>query len=90
MSGYRPGVVIPVYNHGSTAEPIVDFLVAHHLPVILVDDGSYLKSKAALAKIEKKYPDDVTLLTLPENRGKGAAMLVGIEMAANQIGRAHV
>ena len=89
MSEYRPGVVIPVYNHGSTAEPIVDFLVASHLPVILVDDGSYLKSKAALARIEKKYPDDVTLLTLPENRGKGAAVLVGIEMAANQ-GLTHV
>ena len=89
MSEFKPGAVIPVYNHGSTAEPIVDFLVAHHFPVILVDDGSYLKSKAALAKIEKKYPDDVTLLTLPENRGKGAAVLVGIEMAANQ-GLTHV
>ena len=89
MSAIRQGAVIPVYNHGSTAEPIVDFLVAHHIPVILVDDGSYLKTKAALARIEKKYPDDVTLLTLPENQGKGAAVLTGIEMAYNQ-GLTHV
>ena len=65
------------------------FLVSRHIPVILVDDGSYLKTKAALAKIEKKYPDDVTLLTLPENRGKGSAVLTGMEMAANQ-GLTHV
>lgn len=89
MSDIRQGAVIPVYNHGSTAEPIVDYLVAHHIPVILVDDGSYLKTKAALARIEKKYPDDVTLLTRPENGGKGAAVLTGIEMAAN-LGLTHV
>ena len=89
MSDIRQGAVIPVYNHGSTAEPIVDFLVEHHIPVIIVDDGSYLKTKAALAKIEKKYPDDVTLLTLPENQGKGAAVMIGIEMAAQQ-GLTHV
>lgn len=89
MSGIRQGAVIPVYNHGSTAEAVVDYLVARHIPVILVDDGSYLKTKAALARIEKKYPEDVTLLTLPENRGKGAAVLTGIEMAATQ-GLTHV
>jgi len=89
VNGYRPGAVIPVYNHGSTAGPIVDYLVSHNIPVILVDDGSYLKTKAALAKIEKKYPQDVTLLTLPENQGKGAAVLIGIEMAAN-LGLTHV
>ena len=89
MSEIRQGAVIPVYNHGSTAGPIVDFLVEHHIHVIIVDDGSYLKSKAALAKIEKKYPDDVTLLTLPENQGKGAAVMIGIEMAA-KLGLTHV
>ena len=89
MSSIRQGAVIPVYNHGSTTGPIVDFLVEHHIPVIIVDDGSYLKTKAALAKIEKKYPDDVTLLTLPENTGKGAAVMVGIEMAA-KLGLTHV
>ena len=89
MSEFKPGAVIPVYNHGDTAGPIVDFLVEHHIPVVLVDDGSYLKSKAALAKIEKKYPDDVTLLTLPENQGKGAAVMIGIEMAA-KLGLTHV
>ncbi len=89
MSDIRRGAVIPVYNHGNTAGPIVDFLVEHHIHVIIVDDGSYLKSKAALAKIEKKYPDDVTLLTLPENRGKGAAVMVGMEMAA-KLGLTHV
>lgn len=89
MSGIRQGAVIPVYNHGSTAEPIVAFFAERHISVILVDDGSYLKTKAALAKIEKKYPDDVTLLTLPENRGKGAAVMTGIEMAAN-LGLTHV
>ena len=89
MSNIRQGAVIPVYNHGTTAGPIVDFLVEHHIHVIIVDDGSYLKSKAALAKIEKKYPDDVTLLTLPENQGKGAAVMIGMEMAS-KLGLTHV
>ena len=89
MSNIRQGAVIPVYNHGTTAGPIVDFLVEHHIHVIIVDDGSYLKSKAALAKIEEKYPDDVTLLTLPENQGKGAAVMIGMEMAS-KLGLTHV
>ena len=89
MNSIRQGVIIPVYNHGDTVGPVVDYLVGLKLPVILVDDGSYLKTKFALNKIEKKYPDDVVLLTRPENGGKGAAVLTGIEMAHN-MGLTHV
>jgi len=89
VSSVRQGVIIPIYNHGDTVGPIVDYLVEHKLPVILIDDGSYLKTKQALSRIEKKYPNDVTLLTHPENGGKGAAVLTGMEMAHN-MGLTHI
>ena len=41
MSGIRQGIVIPVYNHGSTTEPIAGFFAERHIPVILVDDVLY-------------------------------------------------
>jgi glycosyltransferase involved in cell wall biosynthesis len=68
-------VVVPVYNHGGTVQRIVresrrDF------PVIVVDDGSTDQGPAILAQ-----EHGITLVTLPANRGKAAALRAGFAKA---------
>lgn len=76
---FRPCAVIPVYNHHTALPRLVDALRHIGLPVILVDDGSDAVTKAALAALR-----DVEVLTQPENRGKGAAVLAGIALAGER------
>ena len=42
----RYGFVIPVYNHGSTLESVVQKLTVHNLPIIVSDDGNDEYNKA--------------------------------------------
>jgi glycosyltransferase involved in cell wall biosynthesis len=74
-------VLIPSYNSGrKLAETVTDAL-AFWRPVWVVLDGSTDGSDAALAGVGG--PDgDLRVLRLPENRGKGAAVLAGMEAAA--------
>lgn len=73
-------IVIPNYNHGTTMEPLLQLLEPYGLECIVVDDGSDAATKKHLAKVNKKF-SWVSLITLPENRGKGMAMLAGFEYA---------
>jgi glycosyltransferase involved in cell wall biosynthesis len=82
------GFLIPVYNHGSTAVFVVRKIAGYGLPIVLVDDGSDSDTKSYLAQITGAYPLAV-LVTLPENRGKGGAVLAGIEKA-RELGLSHV
>jgi glycosyltransferase involved in cell wall biosynthesis len=78
---YRPCVIIPVYEHGATVGSVIGGLgAAGELPVILVDDGSGAGTKRSLARLAAERPG-VTLVTHARNRGKGAAVLRGIETA---------
>jgi glycosyltransferase involved in cell wall biosynthesis len=79
--GFRPCAIIPVYNHGSTAGAVAAALEAEGLPIILVDDGSDAGTKDRLSEIAEGVPR-CTLFTLPENRGKGAAVSFGFRQAA--------
>ena len=76
---FRPCAVIPVYNHHLALPRLVAALRGIGLPVILVDDGSDAVTKTALAALT-----GVEVLTQRENRGKGAAVLAGIALAAER------
>lgn len=82
------GFVIPVYNHGSTLEEVVQNLSVHNLPVIVVDDGNDEKNKAFIQAVSEKY-DLVTLVTRAKNGGKGAAMCDGVRKA-HELGLSHI
>ena len=84
---YRPCALIPVYNHGSTARAVVAELVAHDLPVILVDDGSRQETKDHLAAIVAEFPT-ASLFTLEQNQGKGGAVAHGLRQA-HALGYSH-
>jgi predicted LPLAT superfamily acyltransferase len=83
------GIVIPVFDHETAVVGVVDALEASGLPCFLVDDGSSETCRAALERISQARPSWVTLLRLPVNRGKGAAVMAGVR-AAYARGLSHV
>ncbi|WP_434762571.1 glycosyltransferase family 2 protein [Vibrio fortis] len=85
-SSYQACFLIPCYNHGSTVAAVIESLKSYALPVILVDDGSNNETKQHLQPLAEL--DDVTLVTLVENQGKGGAVKAGIERA-QQLGFSH-
>ncbi len=81
-------VVIPSYNPGGPAVvETVRAARANWAPVWVVVDGSNDGSVALLNDLAARDPD-LQVLVLPENRGKGAAVLHGFE-AARAAGYTH-
>ena len=74
-------VVIPIYNHKDAIGNTVAHLLIHGLPILIVDDGSNAATQSVLAALTQQYAQHVTLLRLPENGGKGAAVMAGLRAA---------
>lgn len=74
--------LIPIYNHHETIRATVEKLRRFALPIIIVDDGSDLVTKAELRQLTDEFSDCVVLFTLPHNSGKGAAVMHGFQQAA--------
>ena len=72
-------VIIPVYNHAPTVQPVVEKALDLHLPVIVVDDGS---TDGGLDRLQ--CFENVEVLHHACNRGKGAALLTGFARAAEK------
>lgn len=77
---FRPMAIVPVFNHPLRVGQVVDALHAMPLDVLLVDDGSDATTANILDEIAVQQ--DVHLLRLPKNCGKGAAVSAGLEWAA--------
>jgi len=86
---FHPCVVIPVYNHEHAIGKVLAQVLAHGLPVILVDDGSSAACAATLDRLTAAHADKVVLERLAVNQGKGGAVLSGFARAA-QDGYSHV
>jgi glycosyltransferase involved in cell wall biosynthesis len=84
-----PVVVVPVYNHPATIGAVAAQVRAHGLRCILVDDGSDAGCAAVLDALAAQHPQDIALVRLPVNQGKGAAMVAGFHEAARR-GHTHV
>ncbi len=76
-------VLIPSYNPGATVFETVAGARRFWNPVWVVVDGSTDESVEGLRRMER---DDAGLrvIVLPENRGKGNAVLHGIKLAASE------
>jgi glycosyltransferase involved in cell wall biosynthesis len=68
-------VVIPAYNEASTIRDVAGRALAQLPDVIVIDDGSTDGTAAALAGL------GVTLISNPENLGKGASLWRGFAVA---------
>lgn len=84
---FDPCALIPIYNHGGTIARTVQALRAHGLPVLVVDDGSDEATRHVLDALVRDT-DDVRLLRLPHNQGKGRAIGTGL-LAAHEAGYSH-
>jgi glycosyltransferase involved in cell wall biosynthesis len=73
-------VVVPSYNTGPRLRAVIAEILRHWQPVLVVLDGSTDSSAAALASLAANEPG-LTVLNLPRNSGKGAAMLAGTQWA---------
>jgi len=83
----NPCVVIPVYNHGEALVGTLEHLAGYNLPTIVVDDGSDAETKAIIASLVAD--SEVALVSLPQNLGKGGAVMAGLR-SANKSGFTHV
>ncbi|HEX3378546.1 MAG TPA: glycosyltransferase [Paraburkholderia sp.] len=85
---FAPCIVIPIYNHKDAIGATVAHLAVHGLPIFVVDDGSDAPTQQVLAALAQQYSQQMTLLRLPENGGKGAAVMAGLR-AARAAGYTH-
>lgn len=74
------GVIIPSYNSGPLLRQTVERVLSVWGLVIVVLDGSTDGSRRDLIGLEQEWPS-LHVVELPLNRGKGAAVLVGLERA---------
>ncbi|MZR32217.1 glycosyltransferase family 2 protein [Sneathiella litorea] len=80
--------IVPSYNHYRHIATVVDALQAHGLRIFIIDDGSQEPAKSALAQFDDPA-QGITLHRQPENGGKGAAVMAGFRLAADE-GYTHV
>lgn len=76
-------VLIPSYNSGPKVYETVAQARAHWNPVWVVVDGSTDGTPATLQDMAAK-DDGLRVFVLPQNQGKGAAVLYGLDQAVQQ------
>lgn len=86
MTPFNPCFLIPCYNHGRTVPAVIDALSLHGFHIVVVDDGSDAETKEILQEVALRT--DVSVVTLAENGGKGAAVIAGIRKA-HELGCSH-
>jgi glycosyltransferase involved in cell wall biosynthesis len=79
--------VIPNYNHTQAVAVTIEALQRYAIPIILVDDGSDLKTQTLLEQLAAEY-QNLTLFRRPVNGGKGAAVKTGLSLAY-EMGMSH-
>ncbi len=80
-------VLLPAYNAGPRLRAVVAEVLRHWQPVLVVDDGSTDGSGRLVSDLAADEPA-LSVLRLPGNSGKGAAVLAGAR-AAMQRGFTH-
>ncbi len=73
-------VLLPAYNTGPRLSEVVVEAMNHWQPVLVVIDGSTDGSELPLLELAKINPA-LTVLIMPRNSGKGAAVLAGAQAA---------
>lgn len=84
---FKPCIIIPIYNHAALLNQCIDKITCHNTPIILVNDGSSADNAGVLQEITNKN-NNITLLSLEYNQGKGAAMVAGFSLAS-KLGFSH-
>ncbi len=75
---FNPCLVIPCYNHAELLATIMGDLQQYNLPIIIIDDGGNSADAAILSDLAKANKE-IYLVTMPENKGKGIAVMAGLK-----------
>jgi hyaluronan synthase len=83
-------IVIPAFNEGPGVRTTIDSILAADYPaseltVIAVNDGSRDDTGRHLDDAARAYPGRVTVIHLPENRGKRHALHAGFSRATSDL-----
>ena len=81
---FRVCVIIPTYNNAGTIVQVISDVTAYCQDVIVVNDGSTDET----AVILQRLPMPITLVSYPQNRGKGHALVKGFRKA-KELGFSH-
>ncbi len=73
-------VLLPTYNTGPRLRDVVVEALRHWQPVLVVVDGSTDGSAETMHELARREPA-LSVIVLPRNQGKGAAVLAGAEWA---------
>jgi glycosyltransferase involved in cell wall biosynthesis len=76
-------VLLPTYNTGPRLLEVVVDVLRHWQPVLVVVDGSTDGSEQPLLELARTQTT-LTVMVLPQNSGKGAAVLAGAKSAAER------
>ena len=81
MEGYLKNtiVIIPTYNNAVTLGDVIKRTLPFGLPILVVNDGSTDNT----AEVLTQFPE-ICVIHFPKNRGKGAALKVGLKTAAKE------
>ena len=86
-TGFSACAIVPVFNHEKAVPDVIRSILALSLPVIIVDDGSSPDCQTVLQQMSNRH-ENVRLVALPKNRGKGAAVKSGL-LVAQEMGFSH-
>lgn len=76
--------LIPCYRHSHRLAQTLTQLRQYHLPCLVIDDGSEPDEANMIAQICQQAGEGVQLIRHDNNRGKGAAVMTGFQVAAAQ------
>ncbi|MBC3957256.1 MULTISPECIES: glycosyltransferase family 2 protein [Pseudomonas] len=83
---HKPCAIIPVFDHELAVPGVVKAVREAGLPCVLVDDASSPSCAAVLQQLAEA--EQVYLVRLPVNQGKGGAVMTGFREAA-RLGFSH-
>lgn len=83
--GFVLTVIVPIYNEVATVDGVIERLRATAIPmqIILIDDGSGDGTAERLVAYAGQA--DITVISHPQNRGKGAAIRSALDVATGDI-----
>lgn len=83
MSELKYCFIIPTYNHHKRLKALLTDLSIYQLPFFLIDDGSATETKNEIKILEKQF-QNLFVISLKENNGKGYGVILGCQLAFNQ------
>ena len=77
-------VVVPAYNEEKTVSHIIEGIAKEGYNVVLVNDGSKDNTLNLAIESKRRYPDKIFIVSHFINRGLGAALKTGIDVAVRK------